>query len=309
MGIIRPSFSKWASPLHMVKKENGEWRPCGNYRLLNDQTTPDSYTVPHIQDFVANLTANTVFSNIDLVHAYNQIPVHEDNIAKTAILTPFGLYEFCRMPFRLHNAAQTFQRFIDTVLCGFDFIFDFVDDILVSSASPEEHLTNLWMLFIQLAEHGLVIINPAKCVFGQPEVNFLSHMVNAEGICPHITWVEAVRSFPVLTDQKTLHQFVGLVNYYHHFVPQCADNLAPLHQVLSADGFTWSEHCQHAFDTAKQTLSDAVMLVHPQPNAATCITTDTSSVAVGAVLEQFIMVNMEAHFLLFQETEPCTNQL
>ena len=158
--------------------------------------------------------------------------------------------EFCRMPLGLRNAAQTFQRFMDTVLRGLDFAFDFVDDILVSSASQEEHLTNLRALFTRLAEHGLVI-NPAKCVFGQPEVNFLSHTVSANGIRPHITRVEAVRSFPIPTDQKTLHQFVGLVNYYHRFVPRCAEILAPLHQVLSADSFTWSEHCQHCFRHGK----------------------------------------------------------
>jgi len=191
LGIIRRSNGPWASPLHIAPKPGGGWRPCGDYRRLNDATIPDRYPVPHIQDFSAHLSGSVVFSKVDLVRGYHQVPVQPLDIPKTALITPFGLFEFLRMPFGLKNAAQTFQRLMDSVLRDLPFLFVYLDDILVASTSKSQHLSHLRTLFERLNQHGL-IVNPAKCQFGLSTIDFLGHRVTKDGAVPLPSKVEAV---------------------------------------------------------------------------------------------------------------------
>ncbi|VDL59796.1 unnamed protein product [Hymenolepis diminuta] len=139
LGSIRRPSSNWSSALHLTLKKFGDWRPCGDYCAINSITVPDNYPMPNIQDFSSNLRNRKIFSKIDLVRAYNQIPMAEADIPKTAIATPFGLFELLQMPFSLRNAAQTFQSFIDEILHGLDFVFAYIDYILV--AKPEVTVT------------------------------------------------------------------------------------------------------------------------------------------------------------------------
>ncbi len=138
-GIIRRSSSQWSSPLHMVQKKDGSWQPCGDYRQLNLQTVEDKYPLPNMADLAARLDGCKLFSKLDLRKGYLQVPVAAEDVAKTAIMTPFGLFEFTRMPFGLRNAGMTFQRLMDSVLGGLPFAFVYLDDILIASPGPVSH--------------------------------------------------------------------------------------------------------------------------------------------------------------------------
>jgi hypothetical protein len=234
VGIIRRSDSPWASPLHMVPKKDGSWWPCRDYRHLNMQTKPDRYPLPNMQDMSAHLHGCTVFSKIDLVKGYHQVPVSPSDIPKTAINTPFGLFEYLRMPFGLTNAAQTFQHLMDHLFGHLSFVFVFLDNLLVASRSDEEHLDHLRQIFEILASNGLAI-NIEKCVFAATSLEVLGYSISATGVAPLPFHVTAIRDFPQPGDVKGLQRFLGMCNFYRRFIPGVPSTMAPLTAALAGN--------------------------------------------------------------------------
>ncbi|GFT82638.1 hypothetical protein TNCV_1634171 [Trichonephila clavipes] len=181
------------------KKESNDWRPVGDFRALNALTKKDKYPIPSILDFTSDLHGAKIFSHIDLVKAFHQIPIASKDIHKTAICTPFGLFESTRMQFGLCNAASTFQRFIDEVTRGLKGVYAFIDDILIASQNIQEHTTNLRALFERLDYYGLTI-KPSKCTSGVDSLKFLGFQVSSEGVF-HLFLIESMlfKTFLYLT--------------------------------------------------------------------------------------------------------------
>ena len=287
-GIVRRSKSEWASPLHMVKKQDGSWRPCGDFRQLNLQSTPDRYTCPNIGDLTARLTGCKVFSKLDLRKGYHQVPVRPEDIKKTAVATPFGLFEFVRMPFGLRNSGQTFQRMMDSILAGLDFCFVYLDDILIASQDHTQHKKDLEAVLSRLQEHGLVL-NAEKCELGRTEVKYLGHLISATGIRPLEEKVAAINSFERPVTVRGLQTYLGMVNFYRRFLRGAALVLKPLTDSLqgAAKGrLEWTTEMSQAFISSKKAMLNAVELAHPQEGAELALAVDASTTHVGAVLQQ-----------------------
>ena len=197
--------------------------------------------------------------------------------------------DYTRMPFGLKNSAQAFQRLMDTVCQGLDCVFVYIDDILVASRNAAEHKVHLRRLFQRLQDNDLVI-NVAKCQFGRTEIDFLGHHITRYGATPLPDKVEAINQFKQPDTVKGLQEFVGMVNFYHRFIPDAAKILQPLSAATATKAkiLQWNDTMVQAFQEAKTALASATMLTHPRRTAPTSLTVDASDLAVGAVLQQLV---------------------
>lgn len=290
LGIIRRSSSPWASAIHVVTKSDGTFRPCGDYRYLNSITIHDSYPMPLITDIMNSLHGKYVFSKIDLLKAFHQIPVSPEDIPKTAVITPFGLFEYLMMPFGLRNAAQSFQRHIDTVLRDCDYARPYLDDILIFSPDNSSHQTHLHNVLQKLHDNNL-LINMGKCEFFSEEVQFLGHLISSKGVRPIPARLEAISLIKLPKTVTNLRSFLGTVNFYHRFIPDASSLLAPLSSLVTgpkSSNVNWTDSSITVFESVKQKLTNLVTLKFYDPEAQLQLTTDASDVGIGAVLHQII---------------------
>ena len=288
LGVCYRGKSEWASPLMVTTKPDGGWRVCGDYRRLNSMTPDDRYPVRTLQDFTSELHGKKVFSKIDLLKGYHQIPVAEEDICKTAVITPFGLFIFPRTPFGLKNAGQDFQRLMDQIFGDIPHTFVYIDDILIASEDEQQHLHDLKNVLDCLRENGLVT-NRKKCILGRSSLEFLGYMVDENGISPLPDRVKAIRESKRPTSVKELQRWLGMVNYYRRFIPRAAHHLHHLFDALKGKPkeLIWDSGCDASFEATKEALAQAALLHHPRSGAHLALTTDASQYAVGGVLEQW----------------------
>ena len=299
-GVIQESSSSYASPIVLVRKPDGSLRLCVDYRRLNSKTRRDAFPLPRIDESLDALSGAAFFSTIDLASGYHQVVMHEKDRHKTAFTTPFGLYEYLRMPFGLCNAPATFQRLMQATMSdlAFQIVLVYLDDLLVFSPTFQDHLVRLETVLRRLRETGLKV-KVEKCHFLQPEVRFLGHQVSARGISTDPEKINAVKMWPTPSTVKELRSFLGFCSYYRRFIEGFSQIAVPLHDVVTACvkessqvranqlfRSLWTPECLRAFEHLKEKLTSAPTLGYADFTLPFILETDASSLGLGAVLYQ-----------------------
>lgn len=291
--VIKPSVSPYNSPLWIVPKKadskgNKKWRMVIDYRTLNEKTIGDAYPLPNITDILDQLGSAKYFSVFDLASGFHQIRMDDNDAPKTAFSTPYGHYEFNRMPFGLKNAPATFQRLMDLVLAGLQGIelFVYLDDIVLYASSLREHKIKFEKLAARLRQANLRL-QPDKCEFLRREVTYLGHIISESGVKPDPQKIQAVKEFPQPTNAKGIKQFLGLAGYYRRFIPDFSKTAKPLTNLLKKETvFLWGDDQDKAFVALRDALCSQPLLQYPDFTKPFIVTTDASNAAIGGILSQ-----------------------
>jgi len=290
-GIIESSYSEWSNPIVMVKKPNGKYRFCLDFRKVNSLSKKDAYPLPNMNGILDKLRAARYISTIDLSQAYFQIPLAEKSREITAFSVPGkGLYHFTRMPYGLTGAPATFQRLLDRLI-GPEmepFAFAYLDDIVIVTPTFEEHMAWLRKVLDKITGAGLTV-NLDKCEFCRSQVRYLGFIVQGEGLTVDPEKTRPILEYPAPRNLKQLRRFLGMSSWYRRFIPQFATLSEPLTRLLKkGKRWGWGDDQVRAFDQIRERLTTAPTLSCPSFEEPFALQTDASSVGLGAVLTQNI---------------------
>ena len=289
MGIIEHSKSPWNSPLLLVPKADGSFRPVVDFRALNKLTIAEPFPCPSIKRLLSDINNKAViFSTIDLQKGFLQVPLEENSRPLTAFSSSKGHYQFKVAPMGLMNSPLTFARLMNLLMQDLmgDECLVYLDDLLIASPTVEDHFVKLEQVFDRLQTSGLTV-NLAKCKFFQKSLTFLGHTISEKGIQPNNLKIQSVIDFPTPTNPKQIKQLLGLAGFYRGFIRHYGTTSAPLTALLKKDAkFVWGPEQQAAFDKLKADITNTPVLAFPDYGRAFHLFTDASSIGLGAVLMQ-----------------------
>ena len=290
-GVIEPASTEWASPVVLVPKPDGSMRFCVDYRKVNAMTTRDTYPLPRMDECIDSLGDARIFSTLDCNCGYWQIPMEPDARDKTTFTCHEGTYRFTRMPFGLPNAPATFHRTVDIVLSGLKWktCLVYLDDIIVFSQTPEEHLRHLDEVLGLLYGAGLSL-KLSKCNFFRDTVSYLGHIIRPGKLEVAVKNTEALKGAKPPTNQTQLRSFLGLCNVYRRFVPGFSKIAAPLNALLrkgeSPNLGMLNEGQLQAFNSLREKLLQLPVLAFPKRDGKFILDTDASGDQIGCCLFQ-----------------------
>ncbi|GJW40287.1 transposon Tf2-6 polyprotein [Tanacetum coccineum] len=276
-----------ASPVVLVKKKDGPWRFCVDYRKLNNLTIKNQFPIPIVEELIDELQGSSFFSKLDLRSGYHQIRMRDADIEKTAFRTHDGLYEFVVMPFGLSNASATFQNLMNSMFKPFlrKFVLVFFDDILIYSQDWQQHLEHLETVLQTLRKHKL-FAKMSKCTFGSTQVDYLGHVISQHGVQADPKKIQDMVNWPKPSNIKEPRGFLGLTGYYRRFVKDYGKIAKPMTDLLKKGEFKWCEAATEAFEKLKKTVSQTPVLRLPNFNETFVIETVGSGGGLGVVLLQ-----------------------
>jgi hypothetical protein len=287
-GVVRKSYSQYASPAFLVPKPSGGHRMVVDYRLLNRKIVFDAFPMPNVENAFANFSKAKIFSVLDLNSAYYQIPLSARSRRVTAFCTPFGLFEFNKLPMGISVGCQVLSRVVDSLFGDLKHksVYNFMDDLVVYSTSLEEHLVHLREVFQRLEKAGFTL-NQDKLRLAQREIPFLGHLLSQDGVRISPERVEAITSFSPPNNLKAVRRFLGMVGFYSRFVDRFSQIAEPLHALKRKNAkFAWGEAQQAAFQQLKDALATPPVLQIPDFSTEFTLICDASDVGISAVLHQ-----------------------
>ncbi|XP_065188042.1 uncharacterized protein K02A2.6-like [Sycon ciliatum] len=285
-GIIKPvSNTDWASPVVVVKKKNNTIRLCADFKVsINKHIEANQHPIPNPSDLLSQLSGGSVFSKLDLSQAYAQLPLDDDSRRYCVIATHKGLYEFTRLPFGVSSAPSIWQKAIEQVLQGLEGVVVYFDDILICGNTQQQHDERLRAVLRRFAETGLRL-RREKCEIGKPQVSYLGFTLSKAGLQPSRDKVLSIQNAPRPHDVSTLRSFLGLVNFFGRFIPNCSSLLQPLNELLKKDVvFNWTDACQSAFAKVKEFLIADPVMAHYDVTLPLILECDASPAGIGAAL-------------------------